>query len=377
MSEKAYSPGLEGVIAGESALAHIDAERNRLILRGYDLVELTERACYEEVAYLLLWGDLPTRAELERFRGELGQARQVPAAVLDLLREAPKDTPMMALLRTAASALALHDGEAGDNSRPANLRKAVRLLARIPTLLTAAYRLSQGQEPVAPLKEEPGQAASLLYMLRGQKPSAYEVKALDASLIAYAEHGYNASTFTARVVASTLSDLYAATTAAIGALAGPLHGGANEAAMEMLLEIGDKDQAESWVLEALAQKKKIMGFGHREYKKGDSRVPAVKKAALEVARQVGDHRWLEIGERVEQTMIRQKGIHPNLDFPTSYLYYMMGIPIPLYTPIFVSSRVAGWAAHVIEQHEHNRLIRPHHLYTGPEGRPFKPIEQRG
>ena len=375
MTDKAYSPGLEGVIAGESALSRIDIDINRLILYGYDLVELTENACYEEVAYLLLYGELPTIAELAEFNQQLRSQRDLPGPVVELLRSAPVDAHPMDLLRTAVSALAFFDAETPDNSHEANVRKAVRLLAKIPTALTYGYRFSQGLEPVAP-SAELDHAANLLYMLRGEKPPAYEVEAMNTSLILYAEHGYNASTFTARVVASTLADLYAAMTAAIGALHGPLHGGANEAAMHMLLEVDSPAAAEQWVLDTLAQKKKIMGFGHREYKSGDSRVPTMKKVGRQVAAAVGDTKWPDLADVVEATMMREKGIFPNVDFPCAYTYYIMGIPIPLYTPIFVASRVVGWAAHVIEQHDANRLIRPNHIYTGPEHRAFVALGER-
>ena len=376
MTDKAYSPGLEGVIAGESALSRIDIDINRLILYGYDLVELTENARYEEVAYLLLYGELPTVAELAEFNQQLRSQRDLPGPVVELLRSAPTDAHPMDLLRTAVSALAFFDAETPDNSHEANVRKAVRLLAKIPTALTYGYRFSQGLEPVAP-NADLDHAANLLFMLRGEKPPAYEVEAMNTSLILYAEHGYNASTFTARVVASTLADLYAAMTAAIGALHGPLHGGANEAAMHMLLEVDSPAAAEQWVLDSLAQKKKIMGFGHREYKSGDSRVPTMKKVGRQVAAAVGDTKWPDLADVVEATMMREKGIFPNVDFPCAYTYYMMDIPIPLYTPIFVASRVVGWAAHVIEQHDANRLIRPNHIYTGPEHRAFVALGERG
>jgi citrate synthase len=373
--EPAYSPGLEGVVAGESAISRIDAEHNRLLICGYDLEDLTEGATYEEVAYLLLHGELPTRAQLEEFGAALRAERTLPPPVVELLRQAPADAHPMDLLRSAVSALSFFDPETRDNSPPANVRKALRLLAKIPLIIATGQRFSQGLQPVAP-HPRLGQAGNLLYMLRGSEPYPHEIRALDVSLILYAEHGFNASTFTARVVVSTLSDLYSAVTAAIGALAGPLHGGANEAAMHMLMEIGGPDKAEAWVLDALASKKKIMGFGHREYKKGDSRVPAMKKVGRQVAAAVGDTRWIELAEIVERTMIAQKGIHPNLDFPCAYTYYLLNINIPLYTPIFVSSRVAGWAAHVIEQLGRNRLIRPAHLYRGPDQRPFIPVDKR-
>ena len=376
MTDQAYSPGLEGVIAGESALSRIDVEINRLILRGYDLVELTENACYEEVAYLLLYGALPTAAELAAFNRELRTERALPGPVVDLLRTAPADAHPMDLVRTAVSALAFFDVETRDNSHEANVRKTVRLMAKIPTAIATGHHFAQGLEPVAP-DAELDQAANLLYMLRGERPPAYEVEAMNVSLILYAEHGYNASAFTGRVVASTLADLYAAVTAAIGALGGQLHGGANEAAMEMLLEVGDRETAEQWVLDALREKKKIMGFGHREYKNGDSRVPSMKKVGRQIAEAVGEAKWPDLADVVEETMLREKGIFPNVDFPCAYTYYMMGIPIPLYTPIFVASRVVGWAAHIIEQHDGNRLIRPNHIYVGQEHRPFVMLDERG
>lgn len=370
-----YSPGLEGVLAGESAISRIDTERNRLIIRGYDLVDLTQGASFEELAFLLLYGELPKRSQLAVFLDTLRRERPLPEPLIELLRLAPATVHPMSLLRTAVSALSFWDPDAGDNSPEANVAKAIRLLAKVPTILTAGHRLCQGFEPIAP-HPELGQAGNLLYMLRGREPEGYEQEAINVSLILYAEHGYNASAFAARVVTSTLSDLHAAITAGIGALSGPLHGGANEKAMEMLQEVADHGDPEGWVMEALTQKKKIMGFGHREYKQGDSRVPSMKAVAEQIAAAVNDHHWVELAGRVEETMIVEKGIHPNVDFPCSYTYYMMDIPIPLYTPIFVSSRVAGWSAHVIEQLAGNRLIRPAHIYTGHEPRPLTPIDER-
>ncbi len=370
-----YSPGLAGVIAGESAISRIDFERNRLILRGYDLVELTDRAVFEEVAWLLLYGDLPTARQLGDFQARLRAERGLPPVVEDLLRKTPAEAHSMAVLRSAVSALGLTDPEARDIGREATLRKAERLLAKIPTILTSAHRCARGLEPVPP---DPalGHAANLLHMIDGRPPAEHAVRATDVSLMLYAEHGFNASSFAARVAASTLADLHAAVTAGIAALMGPLHGGANEAAMEMMLEIGEPERARPWVLEALAEKRLIMGFGHREYKSGDSRVPAMKAEGRRVAAATGESRWLRIAEAVEETMLSEKGIFPNVDFPVGWTYYTMGLPIPLYTPIFVASRVAGWSAHVIEQQENNRLIRPSHIYTGPEARAFRPLADR-
>ena len=370
-----YSPGLAGVIAGESAISRIDFEANRLIVRGYDLVEITHQAVFEEVAFLLLYGELPTAAQLGEFQDRLRAERGLPPMVEDLLRQTPAEAHAMAVLRSAVSALGVTDPEARDISREATLRKAERLLAKVPTILTSAHRCASGLEPVPP-DPDLGHAANLLYMVDGHRPAEHAVRAVDVALMLYSEHGYNASSFAARVAASTLADLHAAATAGIAALMGPLHGGANEAAMEMMLDIGEAERARPWVLEALAQKRKIMGFGHREYKSGDSRVPAVNDEGRRVAAATGESRWQRIADAVEETMLSEKGIFPNVDFPVAWTFYTMGLPIPLYTPIFVASRVAGWAAHVVEQQEDNRLIRPNHIYTGPEERAVRPLTDR-
>ncbi|MBD06397.1 MAG: citrate synthase [Gemmatimonadetes bacterium] len=371
-----YSPGLAGVIAGESAISCIDVERNKLNMRGYDLVDLTEGgASFEEVAYLLLHDDLPNAGQLAAFCDALTVERHLPDPVVQMINAAPKSAHPMALLRTAVSSLGYCDIEAEDNSHEANVRKAVRLLAKVPLAIAAGHRNAQGLEPVEP-RDDLGLAANLLYMLRGDDPQPYAVDAMNVSLILYSEHGYNASTFAARVAASTLADMHAAITVGVATLGGPLHGGANEAAMEMMLEIGTPDNARAWVMDALESKRKIMGFGHREYKSGDSRVPAMKQAGQLVLEATGEDRWRQIAEIAEETMLSEKGIFPNLDLPCAYTYYGLDIPIPLFTPIFVASRVSGWAAHVIEQQDNNRLIRPNHNYTGPVGRTFKPVDQR-
>ena len=371
-----YSPGLAGVIAGESAISCIDVERNKLNMRGYDLVDLTEGgASFEEVAYLLLHDDLPNAGQLAAFCDALTVERHLPDPVVQMINAAPKSAHPMALLRTAVSSLGYCDIEAEDNSHEANVRKAVRLLAKVPLAIAAGHRNAQGLEPVEP-RDDLGLAANLLYMLRGDDPQPYAVDAMNVSLILYSEHGYNASTFAARVAASTLADMHAAITVGVATLGGPLHGGANEAAMEMMLEIGTPHNARAWVMDALESKRKIMGFGHREYKSGDSRVPAMKQAGQLVLEATGEDRWRQIAEIAEETMLSEKGIFPNLDLPCAYTYYGLDIPIPLFTPIFVASRVSGWAAHVIEQQDNNRLIRPNHNYTGPVGRTFKPVDQR-
>lgn len=368
--------GLEGVVAGETAICALRVEEGRLLYRGYDVHELAERAAFEEVAYLVLFGRLPTRAELGSFDAELKSHRALPAGVTDSLALLPSDAVPMDALRAAVSTLALHDPDQGDDSRHANLRKATRLLARMATAVAALHRLSQGLDVVAP---DPGldHAANFLYMLRGERPDEFEAKVLEVTLILYMEHEFNASTFTARVIASTLSDLYGAVVGAVAALKGPLHGGANEKAMDVILEIGDPARAEAWVQESLRRKKRVMGFGHRIYKTGDSRVELAKKWGRLLGRHLDDSRWNDVCAAVEDVMRREKGLFPNVDFYAAPIYYMMKIPMGLNTPLFAMSRVVGWCAHVIEQMDHNRLFRPNSRYVGAEGLAFEPLDRRG
>ncbi len=379
MSEKEiipYRPGLEGVTAGISAISDVIAAENRLIYRGYDIRDLAQHCSFEEVAYLLLMGQLPTRAQLEQFEGELKAQRELPDAVYSVLRTLPKGGNLMAALQAGVATLGMLDPTADDNSHEANLRKAVRLTASMATLVANGYRILNGQEPVPP-HPTLGHAANFLYMLFGREPEPLHAQVMNLTFILYAEHGYNASTFTAHVIASTLADMYSAVVGAIGALRGPLHGGANEAAMEAILEIGTPDRAEAWVLEKLAQKARIMGFGHREYKTGDIRAVILKQYVRQLAEHTGRMDLYQIQEIMEQVMLREKNLYPNVDFPAAAVYYMMGIPIPLYTPIFAAARIVGWTAHVIEQHDENRLIRPRSDYKGPRDLTFVPIEQRG
>ena len=370
-----YSPGLAGVIAGESAISRIDLENNKLIVRGYDLVDMIDRISFEEVAWLLLYGDLPTQSQLDEFNATLIAEREIPAQVSSILRDAPTTAHPMALLRTAISALGTFDPEAADISKEASQRKAVRLLAKAPTIIAAGHRYSQGLDPLAS-DASLSHAENLLYVMLGEKPTASAAAAMNVSLILYTEHGFNASTFASRVVASTLADMHASITAGIGALAGPLHGGANEAAMEMFIDIGTPEKAREYVLDLLARKQKIMGFGHREYKTGDSRVPSMKVVGRKLAEEAGETKWADIADAVEEVLMAEKGIFPNLDTPCAYAYYTLGIPIPLFTPIFVASRISGWAAHIIEQQEGNRILRPNHIYTGLEGQAFRPLAER-
>ncbi len=368
-----YSPGLEGVIAGETAISTVEGG---LRYRGYPVTELAEKATFDEVAYLLLHGDLPTGRQLSEFQQRLLAARQLPGPLRDLLQALPRAVVPMDAVRTAVSILAHFDPDTNDNSTAANLRKAERLLAQLPLAIADQYHYSKG-EPAVPARPDLGHSANFLYMLRGQVPSARDVRALDVSLILYAEHEFNASTFTARVVCSTESDLHSAIVAAIGALKGRLHGGANEKVMDILRAVGSPDTAEKWTRDALARKERIMGFGHRVYKTGDVRARILKTYAQEAAAATGETKWEAIAEIMERVMEREKNMLPNLDWPAGRLYYAMGLDVPLYTPIFVMSRVTGWSAHVIEQLGHNRLIRPRARYVGPEVRSVKPLAERG
>ena len=373
MSEPIYSPGLEGVVAGETAISTIEGG---LRYRGYPVGELVGDASFDEVAYLLLHGELPNRAQLAGFQQRVAAARSLPQPLLDLLRVLPPAAQPMDVVRTSVSILAHYDPETDNGSREANLRKAERLTAQIPVAVAAHYRLSRGMEAV-PARADLGSAANFLWMLRGQEPKPDDVRALDVSLILYAEHEFNASTFTARVVCSTLSDLHSAITAAIGALKGPLHGGANEKVMEVLEAVGGPDRAEAWLRQALARKERIMGFGHRVYKAGDVRAGILKPFARKASEAAGAPNFEETAEIIERILAAEKHLYPNLDWPSARLYHALGLAVPLYTPIFVMARVTGWSAHFIEQHENNRLIRPRSRYVGPEVRKVLPLTQRG
>ncbi len=380
-----YSPGLEGVTAGISAISEVDAERNSLTYRGYDIHDLVGGCSFDEVAYLLLFGSLPTPQQYADFVGEVRANRAVPEAIYDLYADFPRDAHPMDTLKAAVAVLALSEPGGDDSSRAANLSRATRLYAKMPTLVVNGYRIMQGQQAIAP---DPSldHTANFFHMLTGSAPTDLRAEAFNVIQILYAEHGFNASTFAARVTVSTLSDMYSGVVSAIGTLKGPLHGGANEAAMQMLLEIDDPDKAEAWVIEALAVKKKIMGFGHREYKKGDERARIAKQFMIELSKATSGNagagaeqdqsRWQTISQTVEETMLQKKGLFPNLDFPVAAAYYLMDIPVPLYTPIFVMSRITGWCAHIIEQLDNNRIIRPSSEYNGLRGLHFIPLAER-
>jgi len=388
-----YSPGLEGVIAGESALCEVDEGAAGLRYRGYAIGDLAEQATFEEVAYLLLFGKLPTRKELGDFTAQLQTQWPLPGPVEAFIGVVPPSAHPMDILRTGVSLLGMTDqdatgeggvsappGREGANvtSREANLRKSVRLLAQIPILIANAHRLAHAKHQVQP-KQEMSFAENLLYLLTDRhddEQAKAMARVLNVSLILYAEHEFNASTFAARVAASTLTDLHAAVTAAIAALKGPLHGGANEAVAAMLLEIKSRDRAERWVRDTLAQKRRVMGFGHRVLRKGDARAAIIQRHAEALSRTCGDTRWYDIATIVDRIMQQEKGLYPNLDFYTAVAYLLIGLPRDLYTPVFVCSRIAGWCAHVIEQQDHNRLIRPRAAYVGPPPQAYVPLERR-
>jgi 2-methylcitrate synthase/citrate synthase II len=367
--------GLVGVYADVSAVSKVMPETNSLTYRGYAVQDLCEESCFDEVAYLLWHGELPTRAELAAFQAAEKAERALSAPLLEVLRRFPASAHPMDAIRTAVSFMGMEDPEAADVSLPATRRKAMRLLAKIPTAVAAAHRLAKGQEPIAPDPSLPF-CENFFHLVFGKVPQQEVIKAFDVSMILYAEHTFNASTFTARTVASTGADIHGAITAAIAALKGPLHGGANEAVMHMLKEIGGPNRAVEWLEGRFDHRALVMGFGHRVYKTGDSRVPTMTKYAERMAEVVGDRRWMETSRVLAAEMLRRKNIHPNLDFPAGPSYYLMGFDIPMFTPIFVCSRITGWAAHVFEQMEDNRLIRPLSLYTGVAQRPVPAIDAR-
>ena len=368
----AYSPGLEGVVAGETAVSSVE---DGLRYRGYPVGELADRCSFDEVAYLILHGELPTNDQLRGFLARQADARSLPAPLVTLLRALPKATVPLDALRTSVSVLAHFDPDLTDSSRGGSLLKAERLMAQMPLAVAELYRASKGLPAVEP-RPDLGHAAHFLYLVNGRESSPDDVKAFDVSLTLYAEHEFNASTFAARVITSTESDLHAAVAGAIGALKGRLHGGANEKVMDILLAIGGPAGAEAWTHAALAKKERIMGFGHRVYKAGDVRAGILKVYARRAAERAGDLAWEETADAVERVMGAEKKMYPNLDWPAGRLYHALGLEVPLYTPIFALSRITGWAAHVIEQAENNRLIRPRGLYKGPAARTVKPLAER-
>ncbi|MCU7786736.1 citrate synthase/methylcitrate synthase [Pyrobaculum sp. 3827-6] len=374
-----YFPGLEGVVIKETKICHIDLENSKIYYRGYDLEELALNSSFEEVAYLLWFGRFPTRRELEEFKNELKNYRRPPRHVEEIVAAAPPSAEPIDVLRTGVSALALGEDLSAKDPE-AELRRGERITAAMPYIVAAFHRLRSGQRPVDPA-EAASHAEYYLWAVRGERPSPREVKALDVMLVIYAEHSMNNSAFTAVSVASTLADMYAAVTAAIASLKGPLHGGANVDAAKMLEEVGSVQRVQSWVDEQLAKGRRIPGFGHRLYKKGpDPRLRVLRVLARDLAAERGDFRWVELAEKLEEyvtSKLSQKGIYPNTDLYAAVIFRYLGLPVDLNLPTFAVSRVAGWVAHVVEYRQSNRLIRPTERYTGPLGLRYVPIDQRG
>lgn len=370
--------GLAGLSVGETSVCAVT--QTELLYRGYEIADLAANATFEEVAFLLLMGHKPSDAELKKFTSDVIALRAVPASVRDAVVTFAVSCPNahpMSVLRTGVSLLSHMDPKCEDNSPAAELHKSMSLLAQIPTLIGICQR-SRDKKPILEPDATLSHAANLLWLINGRKPSELEARIMDVSLTLYAEHDFNASTFACRVIASTESDLHSAICGGIGALKGPLHGGANEMAMEMLKEInhdcaGGAITVEAWMQRAFVEKRKLMGFGHRVYKNGDHRAGILRSWGLQLADQLGPDakKWFDIGDRVQAIMLKDKAIHPNVDFPCGMTYFILGIPVPQYTPIFVASRITGWSAHVMEQHANNRIIRPLADYKGPEPRKWK------
>jgi len=367
--------GLEGVVAAETQLCDLDGAHGRLAYRGYDIDDLARRACFEEVAHLLWHGDLPRSTPLDQTVVALTAARAIPGDVVQAFRLMPRRADPMRALQVAVALLGMHDPDADDSSPAANLRKAVRLTSQMATAICAHHRIRSGQEPVVPAAGL-SHAANFLYMLTGERPAPAAAKAFDASLTLYAEHELNASTFTTRVVTSTQSDLHSAVAGGVGALKGTLHGGAGEAVMRTLMEIGEVANVDAFAERALATKRRLMGFGHRVYKAGDPRAAILRGMAEAACRESGQAKWYDMAVRLHERINKAKGLIPNVDFYAAPLFYSLGIPVDLFTPVIAAGRIAGWTANILEQHEDNRLIRPRADYVGPTRRAWVPLEKR-
>jgi len=367
--------GLEGIVAAQSSLSDVNGEEGKLIYAGYDIHDLAKHATFEEVIYLLWNGKLPTADQLETLKAQLNSEAKLPAEIIELISALPKGTNPMDMLRTVVSALGHYDPDDADNSLEANARKAVRLTAKFPIIVTTFQRIRNGQEPVHP-REGLSLAANFLYTLDAQEPDEVATRTMDVAFVLHADHELNASTFAARVTAATLSDMYSAIVSAIGTLKGPLHGGANEGVIKNLLEIGSVEGVEQWVKDAFAQKKKIMGFGHRVYRTVDPRAIHLAEMSRQLGERTGETKWYEMSKRMEEVVKREKHLNANVDFYSASTYYALGIPTDLFTPIFACSRISGWTAHVLEQFRNNRLIRPRAEYIGPRGLKYAPIEER-
>ena len=374
MSEE-IKKGLLGIVVDETTISHVVPELSALTYRGYTVQELCDKCDFEEVAYLVLHGELPNKLQLRKFIKEERSNRKLSSQILKDIKKMPKNAHPMDVIRTCVSLMALEDKDTKDNSPKANMRKAMRIFAKTPTAVAAYFRSRKGKSIISPSKNL-SFSENFFKMMFNKVPDKEIVRAFDISLILYAEHSFNVSTFTARTITSSLSDLHGAITGAIASLKGPLHGGANEAVMHMMKEIGKPEKAKAWIENALDKKKVVMGFGHRVYRTGDSRVPTMKHYMFKVAKLLKKEKYTRIYEILEKVMIDKKNIHPNVDFPCGPTYYMMGIDIDFYTPIFVMSRITGWSAHIMEQHASNKLIRPLSKYRGAEVREVMLLNQR-
>ena len=374
-TETTAAAGLRGVVAAQSAIGDVNGEEGILIYQGYNIHDLAEHSTFEEVIYLLWNGRLPSKIELEEFSSELRMNYEAPAEVIEMMRQFPKDADPMDVLRTAVSALDFYDKNGHGTDRESAHAAAVKLTGQIGMIAAAWDRIRNGKDVIQPDKSL-GIADNFLYMLRGERADSEESRMFDVCLILHADHELNASTFTTRVVAGTLADIYGAVTAGIAALAGPLHGGANTAVMKMLIEIDDPAKIDAWVDDALEHKKKIMGIGHAVYKTEDPRATWLRKYSRRMAEKNGESKWFEMSQRIEQLMHEKKGMFPNVDFYSASTYYLMGIPLDLYTPIFAVSRVSGWTGHILEQYGNNKLIRPRAEYIGKRDQKYVPIGER-
>jgi citrate synthase len=367
--------GLEDVVAANSAICDIIGPQGKLTYRGIDIHDLARHSSFEETTYLLWFGTLPTREALQEFSAELASQRALPRQVLTLMKDFPRNATPMDALRTTLSALAFYDPQAHDGSRDANVAKAMRVIAQTATIVAAYEQLRRGREPVPPDRAG-SHAENFLRMLFGAEPEPLFVRAMDLALILHADHELNASTFAARVTAATLADMYSAIVSAIGALAGPLHGGANEQVMKMLQAIGEPSRVEAYITERLQAHQKISGFGHRVYRTEDPRATHLREMSRELGQHIGNLRWYEISRKVEEVVMQQKHLYANVDFYSASCYFSMGIPIDMFTPVFAVSRVSGWTAHILEQYADNRLIRPRAEYVGEKDVPYLPVDRR-
>jgi citrate synthase len=368
--------GLEGVVAARTSISDIDGQQGKLFYCGYDIADLAEHSSFEETVYLLHHLELPTRAQLDEEHRILRAEQRLDPYLVRLISTLGDDTNPMTVLRTVVSAAATLDPTVDDESSEANLRKAYKLVALAPQVVAAFHRLRTGGDAIEP-RDDQSLAANFLYSLTGKQPNEQLARDFDVCLLLYADHTMNASTFAGRVAAATLADIYAAVTAAIATLQGPLHGGAIEQVRYMLDEIGSPDRAADYVRQRLASKKKVMGFGHRVYKTWDPRARILREMSRRLGEQLGDTHWFEISDRIQQTVMEEKGLYPNVDFYTASVYSALGIPPDLYTTLFATARMAGWTAHIREQYADNRLIRPDSEYIGPGPRTYEPIDQRG